>query len=98
MHVAAAVKRLKIMYSLGRRAIIIYRPFLTAPAPWRLSGMTVPSSGEKGLNCYQTLRWRLFQTAGKVVDRANRVSLKVRRGLYALFEKIRLRIWEFADT
>lgn len=46
----------------------------------------------------QTLRWRLFQTAGKVVDHANRVYLKVRRGLYALFEKIRLRIWEFANT
>ena len=45
----------------------------------------------------QTLRRRLFQTAGKVVDHANRVFLKVRRGLYALFEKIRLRIWEFAD-
>jgi hypothetical protein len=46
----------------------------------------------------QTLRWRLFHTAGKVVDHANRVYLKVRRGLYALFEKIRLRIWEFANT
>ena len=46
----------------------------------------------------QTLRWRLFQTAGKVVDHANRVYLKVRRGLYALFEKIRLRKWKFANT
>ena len=46
----------------------------------------------------QTLRWRLFHTAGKVVDHANRVYLKVRRGLYALFEKIRLRVWEFANT
>jgi hypothetical protein len=46
----------------------------------------------------QTLRWRLFQTAGKVVDHANRVYLKVRRGLYALFDEIRLRIWEFAKT
>jgi hypothetical protein len=34
----------------------------------------------------------------KVVDHANRVSLKIRRGLDALFEKIRLRIWEFANT
>ncbi len=46
----------------------------------------------------QTLRWRLFQTAGKVVDHANRVYLKVRRGLHALFDEIRLRIWEFAKT
>jgi len=46
----------------------------------------------------QTVRWRLFQTAGKVVDHANRVYLKVRCGLHALFDEIRLRIWEFAQT
>ncbi len=46
----------------------------------------------------QTVRWRLYQTAGKVVDHGNRVYLKVRRGLYNLFAKIRLRIWEFAST
>ena len=46
----------------------------------------------------QTLRCRLFQTAGKVVDHANRVYIKVRRGLYTLFDEIRLRIWGFAET
>jgi len=46
----------------------------------------------------QTLRWRLFQTAGKVVDHANRVYLKVCRRLCTLFDEIRLRIWEFAQT
>ena len=46
----------------------------------------------------QTLRWRLFQTAGKVVGHANRVYLKVNRSLHALFDEIRLRIWEFAQT
>ena len=46
----------------------------------------------------QTLRWRLFQTAGKVVDHANRVYLKVSRRLCRLFDEIRLRIWEFAQT
>ena len=45
----------------------------------------------------QTVRWRLYQTAGKVVDHGNRVYLKVRRGLYKLFAKTRLRIWEFAN-
>ena len=45
-----------------------------------------------------SLRWRLFQTPGKVVDHANRVYLKVRRGLSRLFDEIRLRIWEFAKT
>ena len=46
----------------------------------------------------QTLRWRLLQTAGKVVDHANRVYLKVNRRLHGLFDEIRLRIWEFAQT
>jgi len=46
----------------------------------------------------QTLRWRLFQTAGKVVDHANRVYLKVSRRFCALFDEIRFRIWEFAQT
>jgi len=46
----------------------------------------------------QTLRWRLFQTAGKVVDHANRVYLKVCRRFCALFDEIRIRIWEFAQT
>jgi hypothetical protein len=46
----------------------------------------------------QTLRWHLFQTAGKVVDHANRVYLKVNRRFHALFDEIRLRIWEFAQT
>ena len=46
----------------------------------------------------QTLRWRLFQTAGKVVDHANRVYLKVCRRLCTLFDEIRLRIWEFSQT
>jgi hypothetical protein len=46
----------------------------------------------------QTLRWRLFQTAGKVVDHANRVYLKVNRRLHGLFDEIRLRIWEFSQT
>lgn len=45
----------------------------------------------------QTVRWRLYQAAGKVVYHSNRFYLKVRRGLYNLFSKIRLRIWEFAN-
>ena len=46
----------------------------------------------------QTLRWRLYQTAGKVVSHGNRMYLKVRQALHHLFAKIRLRIWEFANT
>ena len=46
----------------------------------------------------QTLRWRLYQTAGKVTYHGNRVFLKVCRSLHHLFETIRLRIWEFSHT
>lgn len=46
----------------------------------------------------QTLRWKLFATAGKIVFRGRRVWLKVRRHLRGLFAEIRARSWEFANT
>ena len=44
----------------------------------------------------QTVRWRLYQTAGKIVSHAGQTFLKVRDSLCQLFKDIRLRIWEFA--
>jgi hypothetical protein len=46
----------------------------------------------------QTVRWRLYQIAGKVVFHGGQVFMKVRRGLCQLVTDIRLRIWEFATT
>jgi hypothetical protein len=46
----------------------------------------------------QTVRWRLYQIAGKIVFHGGQVFLKVRRGFCHLFADIRLRIWEFATT
>jgi len=46
----------------------------------------------------QTVRWRLYQTAGKIVFHGGQVFLKVRRGLCRLFTDVRLRIWECATT
>ena len=46
----------------------------------------------------QTVRWRLYQTAGKIVFHGGQVFLKVRRGLCRLFAEIRLRIWEVATS
>ena len=43
----------------------------------------------------QTVRWRLYQKAGKVVSHAGQVYLKVNEYLYELFERIRYRSWEF---
>jgi hypothetical protein len=44
----------------------------------------------------QTLRWRLYQTAGKVVHHAGQLYLKVARGAVALFQSIRHRCWTLA--
>lgn len=46
----------------------------------------------------QTLRWRLYQTAGKVVSHGGRIFLKVRRSLREFFATTRLKIWEFTNT
>lgn len=44
----------------------------------------------------RTIRWRLYQTAGKIVDHARGLALKVRRSAHALFEEIRSRTMESA--
>jgi len=44
----------------------------------------------------QTLRWRLYQAAGKVVRHAGAVILKVALEMFALFEEIRTRCRELA--
>lgn len=44
----------------------------------------------------QTLRWKLYGTAGKIVFHGREVWLKVRRHLRGLFSQIRLKSWQFA--
>jgi hypothetical protein len=46
----------------------------------------------------QTLRWKLYETAGKVVYGGRYIYLKIGRGLRDLFDRVRLRSWEFART
>lgn len=46
----------------------------------------------------QTLRWKLYGTAGKIVFHGRYVYLKVSRGLHKLFAQVRLRSWELAKT
>ncbi len=43
----------------------------------------------------QTVRWRLYEKAGKVVSHAGQTTLKIQEYLYELFEKIRYRSWLF---
>jgi hypothetical protein len=44
----------------------------------------------------QTLRWKLYETAGKIVFHGGEVWLKVRRHMTGLFLRIRKNSWEFA--
>jgi hypothetical protein len=44
----------------------------------------------------QTVRWRLYQTAGKIVRHAGQLYLKVARGAVAYFQSIRQRCWQVA--
>lgn len=46
----------------------------------------------------QTLRWRLYQSAGKVIHHAGAVVLKVRRWIFPLMEEIRARSFELASA
>jgi hypothetical protein len=45
----------------------------------------------------QTLRWKLYETAGKIVFHGRSIWLKVRRQVRGLFAEIRARSWEFAN-
>jgi hypothetical protein len=45
----------------------------------------------------QTLRWKLYETAGKVVFHGRDIRVKVRRHLQGLFLQIHLNTWEFAS-
>ena len=46
----------------------------------------------------QTLRWKLYGTAGKIVFHGRSVYLKVSRSMQKVFAGVRLRSWEFART
>ena len=46
----------------------------------------------------QTLRWKLYDTAGKIVFHAGVIWLKVRGHLQELFSQVRLRSWQFANS
>lgn len=57
---------------------------------------TLDSSWHRHL--VQTLRWKLYATAGKIVFRGGYVWLKVQRHLRGLFAQIRAGSWNFANT
>jgi hypothetical protein len=46
----------------------------------------------------QTLRWKLYETAGKIVFHGRSLWLKVCRQVRGLFAEIRARSWQFANS
>lgn len=54
--------------------------------------LSLPSSMKR--HQVQTIRWRLYQTAGKVVRHAGSVCLKISIAVYELFAEIRARNYE----
>ncbi len=42
----------------------------------------------------KTVRWQLFQVAGKIVSGSRYLTLKISEAYLELFEKIRLLIWQ----
>jgi hypothetical protein len=76
-----------VFFRIGSLSYNIYRLFLfkTLDRSWHKCQV-------------QTIRWRLYEIAGKIVDHSNTIFLKVRRSYYNLFAAIRLKTWEFANT
>lgn len=46
----------------------------------------------------RTLRWKLYETAGKIVFHGRSIWLKVRRHARVLFAEVRARSWQFANS
>ena len=73
-----------VFFRIGVLAYNLFRLFelVILPADWRRHQI-------------RTVRWRLYQVAGKVVRHAGQVYLKVRQAYYGLFAMIRRRIRVF---
>ena len=74
-----------VFFRLGVLAYNLFKGFTQA---------TLDSSWHR--HQVQTLRWRVYQTAGKIVRHAGQQCLKVNRAAVVLFESIRYRCWALA--
>ena len=76
-----------VFFRIGVKAYNLYRLFVMKALDKNRHGRQV-----------QTVGWRLYANAGKIVFHGGQEFLKVRRSVRQLFQEIRLRIWEFAQT
>jgi hypothetical protein len=98
------IKELKIGFGMERMPCGQYMAnavfFRIGAIAYNLYRLFVLKVLEKGWHRHQvqTVRWRLYANAGKIVFHGGQVYLKVRQRVCELFQEIRHRIWEFAQT
>lgn len=74
-----------VYFRIGVLAYNLFRLFKMAAMPKEWAKHTV-----------QTLRWKFYNTAGKLVQHAGQLWFKVKASCFNLFEEVRARIREFA--
>jgi len=74
-----------VFFRIGVLAYNLFRLFKMVAMPMEWAKHTV-----------QTIRWKFYQTAGKLVMHAGQMWFKVRKSCLSLFEEVRARIREFA--
>jgi hypothetical protein len=98
------IKELKIGFGMERMPCGQFEAnavfFRIGVLAYNLGRLFVLSTLEKSWHGHQvqTLRWKLYETAGKVVYQGRYIYLKIGGGLRDLFDRVRLRSWEFART
>ena len=76
-----------VFFRIGVLAYNLFRLFKMVAMPMEWTKHTV-----------QTIRWKFYNTAGKLVQHAGQLWFKVRASCYNLFEEVRARIREFATA
>jgi len=76
-----------VYFRIGVLAYNLFKLFKMAALPKEWAKHTV-----------QTLRWKFYQTAGKVVTHAGQVWFKIKKASLQFFEEVRARISKFAIT
>ena len=74
-----------VFFRIGVMAYNLFKLFKIAAIPTEWAKHTV-----------QTIRWKFYQTAGKLVMHAGKLWFKVRKSCFNVFEEVRSRIREFA--
>jgi len=76
-----------VYFRIGVLAYNLFKLFKMATMPKEWAKHTV-----------QTIRWKFYNTAGKLVQHAGQLWFKVKASCYNLFEEVRARIREFAPA